>query len=175
MHTDDKLRDSLISAERLSQGGADRAEAEPAAVTAGGLVASYRGKIRPAAELLERRGHIDWRQSRACRRLYRAYALGIIGAREQNKGCSAWSPAGYSDLQLSAAADYREARAAVVADWELIFHVAVMDFTVQRYCAEQLGSSSGRMIGLTMGRLRTALDRLADHYAAVDATIDRSP
>lgn len=161
----DALRGSLLSAERLRQDAGELAEAEPATITAGGMVASYRAKVRPAVEVLERRGLLEWRQARAARRLYRSYSIGIVGAREKAKGCSAWTPAGYTDLQISAAGDFRAARVAVGgADWELCFAVCVLDVTVKLYVEERLRSTSGRLIGLTLNRLRGALTRLADHY-----------
>lgn len=167
--TSNVLRQQLAGADRLRHGG-ERIEVEPASVAAGGMVASWRVKSRPAVELLERRGHLDWRQGRSARRLYRAYALGIEGAREAEKGCSAHTPAGYRDLQLGAATDYRLSRAAIGgADWDVVFAVCIMDETVSSYAYAQFGSTSGRVIGHVMTRLRGGLDRLADYHEQADA------
>lgn len=167
--TTDALRRSLVGDDRLQHDDA-RLEVEPASVAAGGLVGSYRVKARPAVELLERRGHLDWRQARAARRLYRAYSLGVMGAREQDKGSGSWSPAGYSDLQLAAATDYRLGRAACGgADFSVVFNVCILDQTVSDYAREHYASTSGRMIGLVMQRLRAGLDRLAKYYDEANA------
>jgi hypothetical protein len=167
--TSDALRAQLAGRDRLRHDD-DRIEVEPATVAAGGIVASYRVKSRPAVELLERRNHLTWRQARAGRRLYRAYALGIVGAREDGKGCTAHTPQGYRDLQLGAATDYRLSRAAVGgADWAVVFAVCIMDQTISGYAREHYGTASGRMVGLVMGRLRTGLDRLADYHEQADA------
>jgi hypothetical protein len=166
--TADALRRSLAGDDRLHHDD-ERLEVEPASVAAGGLVGSYRVKARPAVELLERRGLLTWRQARAARRLYRSYSLGICGAREADKGTGSWSPAGYSDLQLGAATDYRLGRAAVGgADWPVVFNVAVLDQTVRAYAQEHYASASGRLIGLVMNRLRGGLDRLADYHEQAD-------
>lgn len=167
--TSDALRRSLAGAERLAHDD-ERLEVEPASVAGGGMVGSYRAKVRPAVELLERRQHITWRQARAARRLYRCYAIGIAGARDSDKGCSAWSPGGYRDLQLGAATDYRLGRAAVGgSDWPVVFAVAVMDQTITGYALEHYGKTSGRIIGLLANRLRAGLDKLADYHAQADA------
>lgn len=165
----DALRRSLAGEHRV-QHDDDRLEVEPATLTGGGLVGSYRVKSRPAIEQLESRGHITARQARAARRLYRCYSIGVMGARDGNKGSAAWSPTGYTDLQLGAATDYRLSRAAIGgADFEVVFMVAVMDQTATGYAEAHYQSTSGRMVGQVMNRLRNGLDRLADYHRDANA------
>lgn len=163
MTTDDPLLASLASAPRLVHAG-DLAEVEPATLTKGGLVASYRVRVRSSAELMERRGLLSWRQGHAARRLQRSFVLGILGARDPSRASGAWSPAGLTDAQLGAAEDFRLARLACPpASWDIVFAVAVEDRTIQDLMAER-GLTSGRASGQLMTRLKTGLNALAELY-----------
>ena len=160
---DDPLMTALASAPRLTHAG-DLADLEPATLTKGGMVASYRVRVRSSAELMERRGLLTWRQGRAARRLHRAYVLGILGARDPSRSSGAWSPAGLTDAQLGAAEDFRLARLACPpASWDIVFGVAIEDRTIKDLMTER-GLTSGRASGQLMVRLKTGLNALADFY-----------
>lgn len=132
---------------------------EARGVAPGGLVATYGARVQSVIERQRIRGQITGRQALAAERLYRAWALGIEGAKGDDKGCSAWTPAGYRDAQLDAVSLYRGARDAIGgARWPLVFAVVIEDWTVHRYANER-----GRNRHGSQEVLRTALDDLADY------------
>jgi hypothetical protein len=132
---------------------------EPREIAAGGLTGTFGARVQSVLERQHARGQISGRQREAGERLYRCWALGVAGARSDSKGCSAWSPGGFSDCQLDALQVYRGARDAIgAARWPLLFSVVVEDWTVQRYANER-----GRNRDGTAEVLRSALDDLADY------------
>jgi hypothetical protein len=157
----DALTRSLVPPDRLRH-DPDRTLAEPSAVTAGGFVARYRARVMSPIELMERRGLLTWRQAHAGRRLYRSFALGIELARDRDAGGGAWSPAGLTDAQLGAAADYEASRRACgPLDWRLVEAVVLLEVPVRDWVATEHHSNSGRTIAYETDRLRRALDRIA--------------
>lgn len=142
-----------------SRVGDSRLMVEARVAAPGGLVATYGARAQSSLESQHLRGRITTRQKQAGELLYRAWALGVVGARDTSKGCSAWSPAGYTDSQLDALKLYRGAQKAVgLARWPLLYAVACEDWTVQRF-----GNEMGRNRHGLQEVLRTALDDLADY------------
>jgi hypothetical protein len=166
--TDDRLRDDLERRDRLLRASLvdplreqhSTVVVEPRDVTAGGLPGSMGARVQPAIERYLRRGQLTVRQAEAARRLYALWALGIEGVRQTTRGCSAYSPAGYTDEQIDSATAYRRARDLLGARlWPLVFAVVVEDFTVERFANER-----GRNSQSTLEVLRYALDTLGDGF-----------
>lgn len=131
---------------------------EPRSVSAGGVVNTIGVRLQSVLDRQRARGQISDRQSFAGEQLYRLWALGVQGCRIDNKGCSAWTPAGYMDSQLDALKVYRRARQKIgAARWPLLFAVCIEDWTVARYANER-----GRNTNASQEVLRSALDDLAD-------------
>jgi hypothetical protein len=127
----------------------------------GGLVATYGARVQSVLEHQMLRGRITARQKAAGDQLYQAWAFGVEGARDETRGCSAWSPAGYRDGQLDAVALYRGAQKAIgLSRWPLLFHVCCLDWSVHRFSNE-----AGRNRDGLQEVLRTALDDLANYLS----------
>jgi hypothetical protein len=118
-----------------------------------------RARVQSALERYERRGQLTPRQSRAGQRIYEAYALGVVGARNGEPGNGS-DPGGYSDAQLAMAQEYRIVRDAVGPRlWSVCFSVCVEDMTCQRWANER-GHAMHPNSALAL--LRVALDTAAD-------------
>lgn len=150
------LRRSLIPPERENHG--DHVVIEPRHVTSTGHVVEHGARVQPAIERYARRGQLTMRQIRAAETLYRAWALGIEGAKLETPGSGPYSVGGLSDAQVQAVRTYEAARAGVGKRlWPLVFHVCCLDYTADRYANE-----CGRNATSTMEVLRYSLDMLAD-------------
>lgn len=149
------LRRSLVRPER-EQHGTVLLEA---ATDAPGVSVA---RVQPSLERMARRGLISRRQMLAGERIYRAWALGIVGARDRDAGgCTVHDPGGYADRQLDAATEYRRIRDAVgLRLWPIVWHVACDDWSVDRFASE-IGNGMDRK--QWMGCLKIALDQAADH------------
>lgn len=123
---------------------------------------SYGARAQPALERLLRRGRLSMRQAVAGQRVYAAYALGIVGARDgEAGGCTVHDPGGYRDRQLDAATQYRRLRTAVgLRMWPIVFAVCCEDWSVERFANER-GGGTDRKGWIAV--LRIALDIAADH------------
>jgi len=129
-------------------------------VTAGGLPAGFGLRRQSTIERMRVRGQITARQAEAGERLYRCWSLGVAGAREESRGCAAWSPGGMMDAQLDALTSYRGAVSAIgKARFPLLFAVAIEDWTVARFTNERGYGRDG-----TGEVLRSALEDLADYF-----------
>jgi hypothetical protein len=139
----------------------DRLTVEARQVASGGIVAGCGARIQTVIERMRGRGQISARQSDAAERLYRAWSLGVAGARMDTKGCSAYqAPGSFTEAQLESLRLYRGARNAIGgARWSLLFAVVVEDWTIQRYANER-----GRDRNGSAEVLRTCLDDLADYF-----------
>jgi hypothetical protein len=132
---------------------------EARSVAAGGLTGTFGARVQSVLDRQRVRGQITARQAEAGEKLYRAWALGIAGARMDTKGCSAWTTAGYVDSQMDALKLYRGARDAIGGSrWPLLFAVVIEDWTVARFANER-----GRNTAASAEVLRSALDDLADY------------
>jgi hypothetical protein len=152
------LRRSLVNPDRDAK--ADHIVLEARAITSTGHVVEAGARVQPAIERYARRGQLTMRQARAAETLYRCWALGIEGARQEKPGCSVWTPGGLSDAQVQAARSYQTAMTGVGQRlWPLVFHVCCLDFTVDRFANER-----GRNATSTMEVLRYGLDSLADSF-----------
>lgn len=152
------LRRSLVPSGSCLVGDS-RLIVEARVAAPGGLVATYGARVQSVIDRQRARGQITQRQFDAAERLYRAWALGCEGARQDTRGCTAWTPAGYPDSQLDALKLYVGARAAIgLARWPLLFHVVCLDWSVHRFSTE-----AGRNRDGLQEVLRTALDDLADY------------
>lgn len=150
------LKRSLVSPERLAQGG-DAVVVEARAITSTGHVLENGARVVSPVERYKRRGQLTLRQVRAAELLYRAWAI-MNGARPESAGCSAWTPSGWSDAQLTATRSYEAAQRAVGRHlWPLCFHVACLDWTADRFANER-----GRNSTATLEALRYALDTAGD-------------
>lgn len=119
-----------------------------------------RARVQTSIERYERRGQLTSRQARAAQRIYAAYALGIVGARNGESTGNGSDPAGYSDAQLAMAEEYRLIRDAVGGRlWPIVFSVAIEDFSVARWCNER---GRGMHPAGGMQLLRLALDLASD-------------
>jgi len=149
------LRRSLVRPEREQHG---TVLVEPTCDVPGAMTA----RAQPTIERLLRRGQISHRQANAGARIYRAWALGIVGARDRDAGgSSAHDPGGYADRQLDAATEYRRIREAVgLRLWPITWHVTCDDWSVDRFASE-IGNGMDRK--QWMGCLKIALDQAADH------------
>lgn len=150
------LRRSLILPERENHG--DTIVVEARQVTSTGHVTSHGARVQSAIERYTRRGQLTMRQIRAAETLYRAWALGIQGAKLEAPGSASWTPGGLSDAQVQAIRTYEAARDGVGKRlWPLVFHVCCLDWTADRFANERARNSTA-----TMEVLRYALDMLAD-------------
>lgn len=136
---------------------------EARSTTPGGVALSYGARVQPQLERMRSRKQIDARQYEAGIRLYKSWALGIAGARDTDAGgCTAWSPAGYADAQLSSALDYRNAREFCGPRlWPLLFGVVVEDMSAERWRNERGHGMDPKGV---MALLRHGLDLLGDYY-----------
>jgi hypothetical protein len=99
-----------------------------------------RGRVMPMVEVLERRGSITPRQSRAGARIYASWALGICGARNSDATGNGSDPGGYTDAQIDAAGEYRRIRDAVGGRlWPLVFAVCCEEMAPSRWANERGG------------------------------------
>lgn len=151
----DALKRSLAVPER-SQHATVVVEAR--AITSAGHVAEYGARVQPAVERYARRGQLTLRQVRAAETLYRAWATGVEGAKLESRGCTVWTPSGWSDAQVQAFRSYDAARQHVGKRlWPLVFAVCCEDWTADRFANERGRNATG-----TMEALRYGLDMLAD-------------
>lgn len=140
--SDNRQRHNRVVVEKLSDGFGSRA------------------RIQSALERYERRGQLTSRQAHAGERIYAAYALGIIGARDGEATGNGGDPGGYADAQLAMAQEYRIVRDAVGPRlWSVCFAVCVEDMTCQRWANER-GHAMHPNGALAL--LRVALDTAAD-------------
>lgn len=152
----DALKRSLVPPERENHG--QRVVIEARCVTGTGHVIEHGARVQPAIERYLKRGQVTGRQARAAETLYRAWAVGIQGARLPAPGCASYSPGGWRDAQVQAARVYENARNHVGKRlWPLLFAVCCEDWTADRFANERGRNSTG-----TMEALRYALDMLAD-------------
>jgi hypothetical protein len=157
MTTSPLKRSLLPSGSSLLDDG--RLVVEPRSVAAGGLTGAFGARVQSVLDRQRVRGQITQRQFDAGEKLYRAWALGVEGARQDTKGCSAWTPAGYSDSRLDALKLYKGAQQYIgLSRWPLLFHVICLDWTVHRFSIDCDIRRDG-----TQAILRTALDDLADY------------
>lgn len=140
--SDDRQRHNRVLVERLADGFGSRA------------------RVQSALERYERRGQISARQARAGERIYAAYALGVVGARNGEASGNGSDPGGYTDAQIVMAQEYRIVRDAVGPRlWSVCFSVCVEDMTCQRWANER-GHAMHPNSALAL--LRVALDTAAD-------------
>jgi Domain of unknown function (DUF6456) len=157
------LRHLFVSPALKAQTG-KRLVVEPRAMTPAGTVVSEGARVQSALELYRRRRQLSWRQCEAGQRLYRSYALGVIGARNGEGGSAAWTPSGYADAQLNALHDYRHALAQIPPRMRpLVEQVCCEDQSIDRIGREEALSVTGLMC-----LLRFCLDTLADWYLLDD-------
>lgn len=139
---DPRRKPSRLSVERLSDGFGTRT------------------RIMGQIEVLERRGTLTPRQARAGARIYQAWALGIMGARDGDATGNGSDPGGYTDAQLDAAREYREIRDAVGGRlWPLCFAVCCEEWSPARWANER-GHRIHKAAAVEL--LRLALDIAAD-------------
>lgn len=120
----------------------------------------HRARVQSSIERYERRGQLSPRQARAGERIYQAYALGIVGARNGESTGNGSDPGGYSDAQLAMAEEYRLIRDAVGGRlWSLTFSVCCEDFSCARWANERGG---GMHPNGALCLLRVALDIAGD-------------
>jgi hypothetical protein len=126
-------------------------------------VHAFGARVMASLERMERRGLLTSRQCRAGERVYQAYVLGIVGARDADAGgSSAYDPGGIRDRQLDAATEYRRARDVLgTRMWPIVWHVVCDDWSVERFANECSGGTDRKGC---FAILRLALDVLADHY-----------
>lgn len=142
---------------------------EPAGITPGGMVVSTRRRVQAPLERMRARGQISMRQAAAGERLYAAWALGVVGARDRDApGCSAWSPAGYTDAQLAALQDYRQSCAAMGGLANVAVLVCCYGMTVRSVALGATGSGSGHAVTRVADMLRQALTQLAESQGIPD-------
>jgi hypothetical protein len=147
------LRRSLVRPEREQHGTVllEVTSDVPGSVTA---------RAQPSLERLLRRGQISHRQAIAGARIYSAWALGIVGARDSDGGGNGSDPGGYTDRRLDAATEYRRLREAVgLRLWVPLFHVCCEDWSIERF-ANEVGKSMDRKAW--MGAVKLGLDAAAD-------------
>lgn len=158
MRSDDALKRALAAPERLQHGSL---VVEARSVTGSGHVIESGLRAQPAVERYKRRGQLTLRQVRAAELLYRAWALGVEGARTGDAAASsAWTPGGMGDAQVQAVRAYETARINVGKHlWPLVFAVCCEDWTADRFANER-----GRNSTATMEVLRYGLDMLADSF-----------
>src|SRR5690349_5479658 len=95
------LRRSLVTPERDAK--ADHIVVEARERTSSGHATVVGARVQTAIERYKRRGQLSLRQVRAAEMFYRAWALGIEGAKLDSPGCTAWTPGGVGDAQVQAA------------------------------------------------------------------------
>jgi hypothetical protein len=156
---DTALRRSLVRPER-EQHGTILLEA---ATDAPGVSVA---RVQPVLERMARRGQISRRQMLAGQRIYAAWALGIVGARNGEASGNGSDPGGYTDRRLDAATEYRRIREAVgLRLWPITWHVTCDDWSVDRFATE-IGNGMDRK--QWMGCLKIGLDQAADHLGLPD-------
>lgn len=154
MSSPDALKHSLARPERFQHG---QVLVEARAVTSSGQVVEHGARSVPPVERYQRRGQLTLRQVCAAERLYRAWAI-MNGARPESPGCSAWTPAGWRDAQITATRSYETAQRVVGRHlWPLCFHVVCLEWTADRFANER-----GRNSTATLEALRYALDMAGD-------------
>jgi hypothetical protein len=150
------LRRSLVSAEREQHSGVvvERVTDAPGV---------YHARAMPVVEKMYRRNLLTARQCWAGIRIYSAWSIGIVGARDADSGgCTVHDPGGYRDRQLDAAREYREVLLAVGPRlWSLVWHVTCDDWSVERWVNE-MGRGMDRKGAIAL--LRHGLDVAADHF-----------
>lgn len=156
----DALRRSLVRPERERH---SVVLVEPTCDVPGAMTA----RAQPAIERMERRGVLTRRQARAGARVYEAWALGIVGARDgEAGGSSVHDPGGYRDRQIDAATEYRKLREAIgLRPWIVVFHVCCEDWSIDRF-ANECGRGMDRKAWA--GVLKLALDTAADYLGFPD-------
>jgi hypothetical protein len=149
------LRRSLVRPERDQH---SVVLVEPTCDVPGAMTA----RAQPAIERMLRRGLLTHRQAHAGQRIYAAWALGVVGARDADgHGSSMHDPGGYHDRQLDAATEYRQLREAVgLRLWPCCFSVCCEDMSVDQFANERGGGMDRKA---WMGCLKIALDMAADH------------
>lgn len=148
------LRRSLVRPEREQHGTVllEATSDVPGSVTA---------RAQPSLERMLRRGQISHRQAIAGARVYRAWALGIVGARDSDGGGNGSDPGGYTDRRLDAATEYRRLRDAVgLRLWSITFAICAEDWSCDRWANERAGGMDRKG---AIALLRVALDTAADH------------
>lgn len=118
-------------------------------------------RAQPVLERYHRRGTLTDRQVLAGEKLYACWALGVAGARDEDKtGSSGGDPAGYRDAQLDSLATYRRIRDAVGPRlWPVTFACCIEDFSADRWANERGRAMHPRG---AIQLLRVALDMAAD-------------
>jgi hypothetical protein len=141
-----------------AQGG--RVTVEPHLVTTAGVIAQYRARAVPVLERYHRRRQISDRQYHGALRLYENWALGIVGSHDPEAGAGPWQPAGYSDVRLDAATNYRRAVQHLGKRLSpVVLAVVCDDFTVESWAKQRGIDRKG-----AMEVFRTSLDILADWF-----------
>jgi hypothetical protein len=150
------LRHSLVNPERDSHG---EILIESRAVTSTGHTIESGARVQPPMERYLKRGQVTERQAKAAERLYRAWVT-MNGAKLPAPGCVSYSPGGWTVAQITATRGYEHAQRAVgIRLWPLVFHVACLEWSCDRFANE-----CGRNGTSTMEVLRYALDILADAF-----------
>lgn len=151
------LRRSLVPA---AQAAHERVVVEPRGVTRGGMVIAHGARAQAPLDRYRARGQVSHRQADAGGRLYRLWALGVHGARTDHRGCSPWSPGGFTDGQLDAASGYADAIRALGGRLApLVVAVCCDEVTVDAWARERQRNPAA-----TMEVLRYSLDMLGDHF-----------
>lgn len=154
----DPLHRSLVRPERDRH---DDIVVEARAITSAGHVTAYGARVQTPMQRYLRRQQVTGRHALAADRLYRAWAISQ-GARLDAPGGASYSPGGWTDAQVQATRSYIAARDHVGGRlWPLLFHVACLDYPVDRVANEVLGGANPTAV---MALLRHALDELADCF-----------
>lgn len=120
----------------------------------------HRARVQPILQRYEERGQITARQARAGQRVYEAYALGIVGARDAEPAGNGADTDGYAVAQLHAAEEYRRARDACGGRlWPVVFACCVEDWSAARWANER---GHGMNPAGAMALLRVGLDMISD-------------
>lgn len=139
---DPKRKASRISVERLADGFGERT------------------RVKPMVEVLEARGALTARQSRAGIRIYQCWSLGVMGARDSEPGGNGSDPSGYSDAQMDALREYRLIRDSVGGRlWNPVFAVACEDWSPSRWANDRGGGMHPKA---AIALVRVGLDIAAD-------------
>lgn len=140
--SDDRQRHNRVLVERLADGF------------------GHRARVQPILQRYEERGQLSPRQARAGQRVYEAYALGIVGARDAEPTGNGADMDGYAVAQLQAAEEYRRARDACGGRlWPIVWAVAIEDWSAARWANERGG---GMNPAGAMALLRVGLDMISD-------------
>lgn len=119
-----------------------------------------RARVQPVLQRYEHRGQLTSRQARAGQRIYEAYVLGVVGARNGESTGNGSDPAGYTDAQLAMAEEYRLIRDAVGGRlWPIAWAVCCEDWSCARWANER---GYGMHPNSALALLRVALDTAAD-------------